>query len=97
MLTTDLIFKVYYFLIFEIIKNVLEYVDLKCVSVVQQSESVLYIYIYVSPLFFRFFFHDFLFLRKFSYESESHSLVSDSAAPWSIQSMELSRPEYWSG
>ena len=47
MLTTDLIFKVYYFLIFEIIKNVLEYVDLKCVSVVQQSESVIYIYIYM--------------------------------------------------
>ena len=25
--------------------------------------------------------------------SESHSVMSDSAAPWTIQSMELSRPE----
>ena len=30
-------------------------------------------------------------------ESESHSVVSDSATPWIIQSMEFSRPEYWSG
>ena len=30
-------------------------------------------------------------------ESESHSVVSDSATPWTIQSMEFSRPEYWSG
>ena len=29
-------------------------------------------------------------------ESESHSVVSDSATPWTIQSMEFSRPEYWS-
>ena len=30
-------------------------------------------------------------------ESESHSVVSDSATPWTIQSMEFYRPEYWSG
>ena len=30
-------------------------------------------------------------------ESEGHSVVSDSfATPWIIQSMEFSRPEYWS-
>ena len=29
--------------------------------------------------------------------SESHSVVSDSATPWTIQSMDFSRPEYWSG
>ena len=30
-------------------------------------------------------------------ESESHSVLSDSVTPWIIQSMEFSRPEYWSG
>ena len=30
-------------------------------------------------------------------ESENLSVVSDSATPWTIQSMEFSRPEYWSG
>ena len=30
-------------------------------------------------------------------ESESRTVVSDSATPWTIQSMEFSRPEYWSG
>ena len=30
-------------------------------------------------------------------KSESHSVVSDSATPWNTQSMESSRPEYWSG
>ena len=30
-------------------------------------------------------------------ESESLSLVWLFATPWSIQSMEFSRPEYWSG
>ena len=29
--------------------------------------------------------------------SESRSVVPDSAIPWTIQSMEFSRPEYWSG
>ena len=29
--------------------------------------------------------------------SESHSVVSNSVTPWTIQSMEFSRPEYWSG
>jgi len=29
--------------------------------------------------------------------SESHSVVSDSETPWTIQSMEFFRPEYWSG
>ena len=30
-------------------------------------------------------------------ESESLSVVSNSATPWAIQSMEFSRPEYWNG
>ena len=30
-------------------------------------------------------------------ESKSRSVVSNSAPPWTIQSMEFSRPEYWSG
>ena len=30
-------------------------------------------------------------------ESESCSIVSDSATPWAILSMEFSRPKYWSG
>ena len=30
-------------------------------------------------------------------ESESRSVVSDSATPLTVQSMEFSRPEYWSG
>ena len=30
-------------------------------------------------------------------KSESRSIMSDSAAPWTIQSMGFSRPEYWSG
>ena len=30
-------------------------------------------------------------------ESESHSVVSDSATPWTGQSMEFPRPEYWAG
>ena len=30
-------------------------------------------------------------------ESETHSVVSDSATPWTIQCIEFSRPEYWSG
>ena len=30
-------------------------------------------------------------------ESESLSIVFDSATPWTIKSMEFSRPEYWSG
>ena len=29
--------------------------------------------------------------------SEDCSVVSDSGTPWTIQSMEFSRPEYWSG
>ena len=29
--------------------------------------------------------------------SESHSVVSDSVTPWTMQSIEFSRPEYWSG
>ena len=31
-----------------------------------------------------------------SSESESRSVVSDSVSPWSVWSMEFSRPEYWS-
>ena len=34
---------------------------------------------------------------RYEYESESHFHMSDSAIPWTIQSMEFSRPEYWSG
>ena len=30
-------------------------------------------------------------------ESESRSVMSDSVTPWTMQSMEFSRPEYWSG
>ena len=30
-------------------------------------------------------------------ESKSRSVVSNSVPPWTIQSMEFSRPEYWSG
>ena len=30
-------------------------------------------------------------------ESKSRSVVSDSATAWTLQSMEFSRPEYWSG
>ena len=30
-------------------------------------------------------------------ESQRRSVVSDSVTPWTIQSMEFSRPEYWSG
>ena len=29
--------------------------------------------------------------------NESHSVMLDSATPWTIQSMKFSRPEYWSG
>ena len=31
------------------------------------------------------------------HENESHSVESDSVTPWTIQPMEFSRPEYWSG
>ena len=30
-------------------------------------------------------------------ESESHSVISDSVTPWTLPSIEFSRPEYWSG
>ena len=29
--------------------------------------------------------------------SESHSVMFDSATPWTVQSVKFSRPEYWSG
>ena len=32
-----------------------------------------------------------------SNNSESHLVVSDSVTPWALQSMEFSRPQYWSG
>ena len=40
-----------------------------------------------------------MFMKKYCSESESCSLMSNSATPWiiHIQSMEFSRPEYWSG
>ena len=31
------------------------------------------------------------------YESESCSVLSDSATPWTIQAMAFFSPEYWSG
>ena len=37
------------------------------------------------------------YAKAFDCMSESHSVVSDSATPWTIQSLEYSRPEYWSG
>ena len=37
------------------------------------------------------------YMLKDQSESESHTIVSDSATPWIIQSMEFSRPEYCSG
>ena len=38
-----------------------------------------------------------LVLFIFESENESHFVVSDSLTPWTIKSMEFSRPEYWSG
>ena len=35
--------------------------------------------------------------ENYPYESESHSVMSDSVTPCTIQSIEFSRPEYWSG
>ena len=37
-----------------------------------------------------------IYLYIYVYESESHS-VRLTATPWTIQSMEFSRPEYWNG
>ena len=34
--------------------------------------------------------------KLYESESESHSVVSNSATPWTIQSIEFSRPEHWS-
>ena len=31
------------------------------------------------------------------YPLESHLVVSNSVTPWTVQSMDFSRPEYWSG
>ena len=36
------------------------------------------------------------FIKK-ERENESRSVLSNSATPWTTQSMEFSRPEYWSG
>ena len=42
-------------------------------------------------------------MKKFSqsqvseWVSESRSVMSDSATPWTTQSMEFSKPEHWSG
>ena len=42
--------------------------------------------------------YDWLFHRwAKSQHRENHSVTSDSATPWTMQSMEFSRPEYWSG
>ena len=38
---------------------------------------------------------DMRLLAKSNAESESCSFIFDSAIPWTIQSMEFSRPEYW--
>ena len=37
------------------------------------------------------------YIIQHSQRSESRSVVSDSATPWTIQPMKFSRPEYWSG
>ena len=41
--------------------------------------------------------YPFHFITEIKYAGESCSVVSDSAAHGLIQSMEFSRPEYWSG
>ena len=38
-----------------------------------------------------------LILSLLNIFNESHSVVSDSATLWTVQSMEFSRLEYWSG
>ena len=38
-----------------------------------------------------------LLIFMFESESEIHSVLSDSVTPWTIQSMEFSRPGYWVG
>ena len=48
----------------------------------------IYIIIYLSV---------YLYLYQTKHESESCSVLSNSAIPWPIQSMEFSSPEYWSG
>ena len=48
-----------------------------------------------------YLYHIVLYLSQYLFilllESESPSVVLDSATPWTIQSMEFSRSEYWSG
>ena len=41
--------------------------------------------------------HTHIYIYTYICESESCSVMSDSATPITIQSMEFSRPEYWSG
>ena len=54
----------------------------------------------VGPLicgFFFFFPKKYILSPKDMDVSQSRSAVSESVTPWTIQSMEFSRPEYWSG
>ena len=61
-------------------------------KLLQQNFLSLVIFNYISILFVNYV------SVKLESESESHSVVSDSLySPWIIQSMEFSRPEYWSG
>ena len=60
---------------------------------------ILFFFCVLEPLYH---FGDFQMSRDSSFLKhlkwrESHSIVSDSATPWTIRSMEFSRPEYWSG
>ena len=49
-------------------------------------------------IFFKYFFKFYLASLGLSCSiSESHSVTSESSTPWTIQSMEFSWPEYWSG
>ena len=41
--------------------------------------------------------HTHIYIQTHIYTSDSCSVMSDSETPWTIQSMEFSRPEYWSG
>ena len=40
---------------------------------------------------------DIILPTKVCVVSESHSIMSNSVTPWTVQFMEFSRPEYWSG
>ena len=56
-------------------------------------------HMYARVSFFSIFLDIYLGVRLRQSESESRSVMSDRlfVTPWIIQSMELCRPEYWSG